>query len=98
MRVEVSGSWLDFAVEAVDAVDVDEETVLPVDTDVSVGIDEDEVPELVEALGGWLETRVSVTTEAVEVTLWVDWDASVDAVDVMVWRVLKDVDGTEYVD
>jgi hypothetical protein len=74
----------------------DEETTLSVDFLVSVGVEA--VPELVEVLGRWLETRLSVITEAVEVVLWVDWEVSVDAVSVLVWYVLKDVDGTEYVD
>lgn len=35
--------------------------------------------------------------EEVEVVLWVYWEVPAEAVAMLVWYVLKDVDGTEYV-
>lgn len=42
------------------------------------------IPELVEVLGRWLETELSVVMEAVEVILCVNWEVSVEAVAVLV--------------
>lgn len=80
--MEVLGSWLDSVPEVVDAVVADEETTLSVD--VLVSADVEAVPELVEVLRCWVETRLSVITEAVEVVIWVDWEVSVDTVAVLV--------------